>query len=292
MRDFVYNGESLFNDFGYVICSVGGASDESYTTEATRSYNHSSLLHGAYRPFTYSVYEDSIVMDFDIIKNPCVAVSANDARISLDESRALKRWLERASAKLLYFQHVNQDGTIITEDPDSEIDGVRFWGVFTTQEIWVGSLRIGLRLHFESNAASGFKSEMSYSKTITNVNTESFVITNNSDIDGYIYPLLTVKCLAAGTLLLRNDYDRAMSGEYRYSIVKNCRANETITFTPKLIVSSSVTTHEIYDDFNFVYQRIYSPHTDNTAHTHKNILRSSLPCEFRITFEEQVKVAI
>jgi hypothetical protein len=292
MRDFVYNGESLFVDHGYIICDVGGSGEGSITTEANRSYNHSSIQHGLFQPFTYSNYDSVITMDFDIIKNPCETPSQDDARISLDEAREIKRWLERATSKLLYFQHVTPEGTITTEDPDSEIDGIRFFGVFTVTEIWIGSLRIGLRLHFESDAAVGFKDHMEVLGTITDEKMDSFTLNINSDVEGYIYPFMEVTCHGDGDLTLTNEYDLQTTGDYRYTTVRNCVVGEVITFTPRLVITSSVRGRYIYDDFNFNYLRLYSPHTNGASHTNENIIKASLPCTIAVTYEELVKVAI
>lgn len=292
MRDFVYNGESLFIDHGYIMCDVDSSLAGTITTEANRTYNHSSIQHGLFQPFTYSTYDNVLTMDFDIIKNPCTAVSQDDARISLDEAREIKRWLERVTSKLLYFQHVTPDGVITTEEPDSEIDGIRFFGVFIITEIWIGTLRIGLRLHFESDAAVGFKDHLDILGTISNTESDSLTVNTNSDVDGYIYPLMTVTCQSAGDLVLTNEYDRLTTGKYRYTIVKDCVANEVITFTPRLIVSSSVRGRNVYDVFNFIFMRLYSPHTNGASQSRNNVIKSTLPCTIGVAFEEHVKVAI
>lgn len=108
---------------------------------------------------------------------------------------------------------------------------------------------------------------------------EEVIIEDSSMEIGYIYPEITIRCLEDGNLSIYNDFDQ------RETIVENCSADEEITFSKYLQIESSLSEHEIYDDFNFVFTRI-----GNNFVTGENILTFSLPCEFTITYNPIRKV--
>ena len=82
----------------------------------------------------------------------------------------------------------------------------------------------------------------------------AFSLYDESEELGAVYPKsFTVKVLTAGDLIIKNDMDDLS----RYTEIKNCVANETLTFDciHKVITSDKEHT-KLYNDFNYVFPRL------------------------------------
>ena len=70
----------------------------------------------------------------------------------------------------------------------------------------------------------------------------------------------------------------------RKTLINNVSKDEIITFSPSLIISTSLSSHEIQNDFNFKFPRIA-----NRYGNRKNIFTCSIPVKIDLTYSPYVK---
>lgn len=263
ISDFIYDGYKLsaFNNNSYIIAFF--STDTDYN-EPPRNINKTSLYLGNYQPFVYSNYEDTLTFTIGIIKNPC-SKNYNNGEISITEMEDLKKWLSRP---LAYRFRLN----------DIKYKNIFWEGTFEIKEEIIGSKRVGAELTFNSVYPFALQDEVVSEGTIEETG-DSITINDVSTEIGYIYPEVTIKCLASGDLVIYNEFDK------RQTIVNNCKENETISFSKYLQISSSLSSHVVQDDFNYKFLRI-----TNTFYDTENVISFSLPCEYQISYNPRRKV--
>lgn len=258
--NFFYDDIALsdFNNGKYVI---GYFSTNDHLEEGKQNINQVSLFNGREQPFVYINYEDTLSFTITVIKNPCVT---DQYAFTIEEMEELKRWLCRPAPhrfKIDAPDYVNI-----------------FWeGTFEIEEEVIGAQRGGLTLTFKSTRPYALQDDVIYSGG-TEANQEILINDVSTEI-GYIYPTIVVTCLTGGNLSIYNDFDQ------RTTIVNNCSANETITFSKYLQISTTDSGHAISNDFNYQFLRI-----GNNYVTTENIITFSLPCEYTITYNPIRKV--
>lgn len=261
-KDFEYDGEYLKN-WGMMICSTdndGGMTTVSSDSQLT--FNNTSIMNGKVFPLISSVYEDRIEITFQIGKYSCS--KGMFLPISLQESKELKRWLNRPTYhKFKLIQTGWQD--------------IYMEGSFNVSNIEICGELYFLELTFISNHPFALHEPIKHKCTLQS-SSDSYSFLDISDEIGHIYPQLKIKCLQDGNLILRN------SNESRETIFNNCKKNEIITVTPEFIISSSDITHPIQDDFNYSFFRIA-----NQYGKRKNTISSSIPIELEFTYSPYVK---
>jgi hypothetical protein len=90
------------------------------------------------------------------------------------------------------------------------------------------------------------------------------------------------------TVNTNGNLDLYNSIEQRHMIINNCSAGEIITVDGEhKIISSSLTTHKIYNDFNWKYFRLA-----NSFNNRENLITSSIDCVFELQWREIRKVGI
>lgn len=266
IESFVYDGVDL-KESGFSIVSFDGITNGGITTDSQRSFNQTSLFAGKYHPFLTTTYDTPLIMKFQIMALPCPNGSfrTDNFEITLERMRWLKTWLSQSKPCRL---------TI----PNSEYEGIVWEGSFNVEEIVMGSKRIGAELTFTSNRPFGFTEVNGYASVSAN---GTISLNNTSDEYGYIYPDLSVTLLGSGDLEITNSFDS------RETVVENCVSGEVITFDHLLIISSSVSSHDVSSDFNYVFQRL---NRDNESGT--NILTFNLPCQVTYSFRLIRKVVV
>lgn len=269
-RDLTYAGETL-SSHGFMI---GGFDDspagDTVTTDSQRTFGTVSMFYGAYQPFVYTSYEDRLVMEFSIIKEPCKdddkIAEQSEFELTQNEIRTMKKWLNRPTPHKLTFD-------------EDKYRGVFWEGSFNVEEIYLMGATIGLKLTFESNRPFALVEPITFSGEL--IAGERLIINDTSDDEGHIYPSLVVTCKESGDLQLHNSI------ENRTTIVKNCKADEVITFTPTMQVRTSLTSHEIGDDFNYKFLRIANTYDDA-----RNVITSSITIEYSLTYSPIAKVVV
>ncbi|HAU84744.1 MAG TPA: hypothetical protein DCW90_04370 [Lachnospiraceae bacterium] len=164
---------------------------------------------------------------------------------------------------------------------DNVYGGTYFKGYFNVSVHEFGGFVIGLDLTFVTNAPFGFGEEIKISdQTVTSGGYLS--INTTSDKTGYIYPTMKVKCTSAGDLEITDS-------ENRKTVVKNCSANEVVTFSGETkIPTTSLSSHTKFaQEFNYIFPRLK---TTNSSDLNK--LKFSLPCVVSVEFAPIRKVGI
>lgn len=230
-------------------------------TEGQRNIVQTSMFSGKDQPFLYQNYSSTLSFIISIIKNPCMD---DNVYFTIEDIEELKRWLCRPAPHV--FQLTN-----------SQYNNIFWEGSFNITEEIVGSNRVGITATFVSTRPFALQQDVVYQGTISD--NESLIINDSSIEQGYLYPDMTIVCLAGGELIIHNDF------EDRETIITNCVKNEEITFSKYLQVSSSVSNHEIYNDFNYQFFRIC-----NNYETNENVITFSLPCRYSITYNPIRKV--
>lgn len=269
VTDFIYDGLRL-SDLGYMIVSFDGSSKGGeIETDSQLSYNHAPMMGGKRQPYITSIYEDPLKMEFYIGKNICVNGKQDTSKasytITLNDMAYLKRWLVRHSPHKL---------TVV----GNEYNGIYWMGSFNVEEYVFGDGRVGASLKFECDAPFGYKEDVVLSGSL-NAN-ELLEYNCTSDEIGWIYPNITITVNENGDLTLKNNDERE-------TVIKNCKANEVITIDKNQQISSSLTSHKIADDFNYVYYRI-----NNMFDSVANVLHTNLSITYEIRYSPYAKVVI
>lgn len=260
--DFEYDGARL-SDFGYIICRFDSSGTDTISNGSTITFNTVSTLNGTKHELTSSIYEDCLEATFQICKDPCVY---SDNEISLDEMRDIMRWLNRKGFykfKLL----------------DMEYSGIYFEASFNVSKIEIGGKICGFELEMITNRPFALQEDVSLTINNTKANVvRSFV--SQSDEEGFIYPNMEIIVNKSGNLEIYSiTEDRTMR-------ITNCTAGEVIAIDYP-VISSSLKSHKIQNDFNWVFFRVSTSFKDKT-----NEFTASLPCSIKITYSPIVKVGI
>lgn len=260
--DFNYNG-LLASNFGLVICnfdSSGGLETVSIGSEL--SLDTISLFNGNKYALVNTSYNE-VNYTFSICKYRCE--NGEIRPLTTDECREITRWLNRNDG---YFPlEILQDG----------YENIIFEGTFNLSAIKFDGEVYGFELTFITNRPFAIQKQSKHIIDFSSID-KNYVITDQSDNIGYIYPKIRIKCNASGDLHIYN------SNEKRTTIIKNCTLNEIITFDEYLNMSTTSSGHKLFNDFNFVFFRISNSYNDRN-----NTISVNLPCEIEIEYYPIVK---
>lgn len=262
-EDFEYAGEYL-SDWGFMICSIENMNNVKKNLPSL-AFNNVSLMNGRLFELTTSNYEDRMEITFQICKSIDICKTFN--AITVSEQRELARWLNRSTFHK--FKLLQPDWADIYSEGSFNITNIEFGG-----EVYF------LELTFISNRPLALHEPVTY-KFQTTVSDNQYVFFDKSDEVGYIYPNLKIICLKSGDLKIHNSI------EDRTTIVKNCSINEIIDFSKELLLSSSIASHKIQNDFNYIFMRIANKYGNR-----KNILTFSMPVKIELTYSPYVKVVM
>lgn len=263
--DFVYDGLKL-SDFGCMVGSAVTSNNDSVEMGSVVKLE-TAINHGSYiSEIVNADYPDVYSVTFDIFKKPC---GGGYKDVFEDkEVTWFMRWLNRKDYKKF----------IPIYDNPKDFYRVFFMGSFTEcKAINIQGQVYGFAVTFTSNSPFAY---LDYKPNTFNViNTgEQFVIINSatklqetltggtfslydeSEELGAVYPKsFVIKLSAGGDLILKNSMDKAE----RYTEVRNCVADETLTFDciHKVITSDKEHT-KLYNDFNYVFPRLINEFYD------------------------------
>lgn len=263
-KDFEYDGISL-SSMGLSIVSFDGVQDGDVTTDSQRTFNSISLFEGKYQPFVSSVYEDRLEVEFSIAKNLCGDESTHVFTIS--EIENIQYWLNRPTShkfKIL---------------GDEEYEDIYWEGSFNLQWVKNGEDTIGFNATFTSNRPFAINEKKTYTKSLTT--SDELIIVDTSYEEGDIVPDVEITLNESGDLELTNTFN----GVSTVTIIKNCVADEVISISGLMQIASSIPSHNIYNDFNWIFPRIYNIYGDTT-----NTFTSNLSCDCSISYNPVRKV--
>lgn len=260
--DFQYDRLNL-SDMGYMICCFGTKGLETISNGSQIVFNTVSTLNGAKHELLSSQYNECLTSTFQICKNPCYD---KNLEISMSDFLDLTSWLSRKEFhkfKLL---------------KDDYLD-LFFEASFNINRIEINGKLYGLELNMVTNRPFALQENNKITIKTTVANSQrSFNDTSNEE--GVIYPSpMKITMLASGNLSITNKLDNN-----RVMVIKNVIEGEVITLNYPMI-SSSISSHKIQNDFNWKFFRIA-----NTFKNKKNDLIISLPCNIEIIYNPIIKI--
>jgi hypothetical protein len=316
-RDFIYDGKNL-SSFGFMICSFGSKGLDTISDGANITFNTVPVLGGSKNHLTSAGYEDCLEATIQICKASC---KSDVKEISPDEHRQLTKWLSRKRfLKLELLDKEHEDlyyEAAFTSVSKIELDGALYGleleittnapfafrkpittTVFTKKKyIWEKYNKTdddqkgestgefvwshkrdkypddGIIIYQDTDAKSKYYYVYVREENVASIN-------DISHEEGYIYPYTEITVLENGDLNIHNAI------ENRDTYIADCIAGEIITMDYP-IIQSSVSSHDIQNDFNWNFFRVA-----NTYDYSRNDLTTSIPCEIKITYSPIVKIGL
>lgn len=310
-KDFEFDGKCL-SSFGFAICNFDGNKGLVTIDGAEITFNTVPSFNGQKYNLTSTQYEDCLEAVIQVCKYSC---STDVQEISSIEFREISKWLNRK--KFLKFKILDKE----------HIDLYYNASVKSINRIEINGKLIGLELNIVTNSPNAFKEPRTfdvrirksytwerYGKTndgkkgerigeyVTSYNRDSYpddgvknnyyyiyvdenfdneaVINDISDEEGHIYPYTEIIVNENGNLNIHNAI------EDRNTYIANCVAGEVIIMDYP-IIKSSVSSHDILNDFNWNFFRVA-----NTYNNNRNDLTISIPCNIKIRYSPIVKVGL
>lgn len=261
--DFSYDGKKL-SDFGFILCkfdSGGGIDVISDGSEVT--FNTIPVLGGIKHRLVSTTYDNCLEVTLQVCKHSCVD---GIQEITATEHREITKWLNRKN--FLTFKLLDENNIDLYHE-----------AIINVSKVEIDGRLMGFELSVTTNRPFALKDP----RIITITNTESngvYSINDTSYEEGYIYPHMEITINANGNLNIHNAI------EDRNTFIGNCISGEVITLDYP-IIQSSVSSHNIQNDFNWSFFRIA-----NTYDNSRNDLTISLPCTIKIEYSPIVKVGL
>lgn len=262
--DFEYDGTTL-SDLGYMICHFDNLGNETKKNGSDLKLNTVSTLDGSHQLSISSEYGETLSDTIQICKNPCLN-TFHDIEITNNELRMMTRWLNRKEYhKLRLLEEKSFDAYVMA--------------TFNVSKIEVSGVLCGLELTPIIESAFTYQEDVTYK---IHADTNNYVkrIYDISEEEGFIYPKMTIEMKASGDLNIHNSI------ENRDMLIKNCQNGEIIILEYP-IISSSISSHAIQNDFNWNFFRIA-----NTFSQQVNDITISLPCEITMTYTPIAKITM
>lgn len=265
--DFEYDGQ-LLSDYGFIICDFDSPSGfDTVPAGADITFTKVTKDKGKHYSLTSTQFDECITTTFHICKNPDI-YDLEDMEITPLEFRTLMRWLNRR--EYLKF-------TIYDEDIDRERT-IYYNASFNVGKVKLHEILYGLELTMETDRPFGYGLEVIYNLSFPTAQTTHTIIDTSDDI-GSTYPALKITCKADGDLSITNRFNGVVTS------VKNCTSGEVITLdNESQIISTSLASHDLSDDFNYEFFRIGNSYTDNT-----NLIIASIPCDIELRYYPIIK---
>ena len=260
--DFEYDGV-LASDYSFMVCSFDDGGTDTIEYGSAINFDTVSMRNGKKFSLINSGYDDAANFTFQICKNPSV-FNDSEMYFTIEEQRKVYRWLNRNDGYHELKIFTDDFGTIV------------FNGSFNISAITLNTEVVGFELSFQMEAPYATQNRKVLRKKFNRQG--SFTLIDESDDIGYIYPHLQITCKNDGDLKIHN------SVEDRTTIIKNCKSGEIITFDENLNIHTSLPSHKIYNDFNFVFFRIA-----NTYKNRRNIVTVNFACDIVLEYYPIVK---
>lgn len=267
-NDFYFDGHTL-SEFGFMVCSFDrGSGAENISNGSNISFQTVPVNNGKLHINTSYSYGECLTATFSICKNPCgFDGDQNALYLTTEEIRDMSKWLNRE--KNCEFRLL-RDG----------YENIYYKGSFVNIElVKLGLDIIGMTLTFQSNRPFGLMDRVSKSYRVTS-SANTIEVLNESDVIGTQRIRMEVTCSQSGDLDILNQ----TTG--KHTIVKACSNGEKIVIDYPTL-ESSVSTHKVYNGFNFVFPEIV-----NSVDNKRNTFSFSIPCSVVVSYEPIVKVGI
>lgn len=264
--DFEFDGR-LLSSFDMIICSFGSKGLETISNGSQITFNTVPVLGGNLHRLTSTSYEECLETTIQICKHSC---STDIKEISPTEFRELTKWLSRK--KFLKFKILDE----------AHIDLYYEAAITNIRRVEIDGCLYGLELDVITNRPFALKEPRTI--IVKNlIKDGKHSINDASHEEGHIYPYIEITIDDVSESANLDIYNEL---EDRHTIIKNCTANEVIIMDYP-IIQSSVSSHDIQNDFNYNFFRIA-----NTYENSRNDLTISLPCTIKLKYSPVVKVGI
>ena len=308
--DFEFDGRPL-SSFNMVICNFDSKGMKTVSNGSFITFNTVSTNGGSKHELTSTEYEDCLETTIQICKDYC---SSDIKEISSAEFRELTKWLCRK--RFLKFKILDEDYIDLYFEASFNVSRIEFDGKLYGLELEVVTnrpyalmepktfdIRIKRVYVWEKfKKINGNEKGESTGEYVTSHNRSFYpddgikngyyfvyireelddkaAINDISHEEGYIYPYTEIIVNESGNLNIYNAI------EDRNTYIANCVAGEVITMNYPIILSS-ISSHNIQDDFNYNFFR-----KANTFDDSRNDLTVSLPCTIKATYSPIVKVGL
>lgn len=191
--DFIYNNQSL-SSFKFKVVSFENSSELPLGLERTVEKSQKNRFRLDSNIYSV-IYSNDLEFKISIMKDPCTFIDADDQKITEMELRTITKWLTSTSVPKWLEK---KNGT--------EIDDIRYNGIFTNIEpFFLGEL-YGLTLTFSCTSSFGYTHDKVTEKQLAGIT--NFMINNNSDLlESYCYPTILLSPTANTDFFLINLSD-------------------------------------------------------------------------------------
>lgn len=263
-EDFEYDGK-LLSDYGFIICNFNNSGIESVNGGSNLTFNKVMREQGKVYGLSSTMYGDCLECTFQVCKNPCIY---NEFDIDNNTYREIARWLNRR--EFLPFKPLNS-GTGGSGE-------IWYKGSFNISKMTMNSKVYGLELTLVTDKPFGYGKERSEVFSFANSN-QAMIFSDMSDEIGISYPNMRILCGGDGDLTIKNVTFPCTT------TIRNCSYGEIIDIDGDAkIITSSVSSHDISDDFNYEFFRI-----ENKYRERDNKITVSFPCDIKFSYYPIIK---
>lgn len=256
---FVFDGISC-DEYGIMCVTFSSSTMDTISAQQTNLETEKSIRGNIYH-ITSQEYSEPLTYTMQVVNRDFSPISAI-------QERALKKWLcqrnkyklfcvlEKRYADIWFYANINNPKSIYVADT------------------------VGLEFTITTNAPFGF-SDIRDKKWIMDGNDfiEDFYVDNDEEIP--IYPDLTIAMVDSGTLTLVNQ---SVMDVPNTLTIDNCVTGEVITLECGYpFISSSITTHNVFDDFNKYWPYLIDGY---------NRITVNKPCTLEFKYREYRKVGM
>lgn len=288
-KDFEYDGQ-LLSDHGLIICHFDGNNGlETVSSGADITFNQFSPSGSNRFLIGSSTYDSAYTTTFQICRDPCLVSSQDEMVISTEEISAIQRWLCR---KKYYKFKILQEGY---ED--------LYWNaVFSAKQIELEGCVIGFELTLLSNAPYGYLEDVSVEYNC--LADTPFYFYDISDEEGYIRPNLEITFLEDGKDEFVNDeLIKSKVFKLRHceedllddkiTEIQNCSVDEKIIINGKnQIISTSLPEHQLSNDFNYTFPRLFNIYNGLLDNGTKNMFITNINCKIKLSYSPIRKIGL
>lgn len=264
--NFEYDNKQL-SDYGFSVVSFNGSNNDTVSSGADITFKQVKAANSNIFNLYSSTYEEVFTAKIQIAKDPRKIKSQNELHLSPIEVSKLQRWL--CQKRYCKFK-IDQDG----------YEKIYWNATFSSKQILVNGRILGLELSLCSDAPFGYYDEISIGfECKKNI---PFKLYDLSDEVGFIRPKVEITMIESGDFELKNSLDDNIMK------ISNVSTNEVIEIDGKnQLVFSSIESHDIAKDFNFMYPKII-----NNYDTNLNIFTTNLDAEIIFKYSPIIKVGL
>ena len=261
--DFIFDGR-YGSDFNLKICDITSNSSTDSSTISKTDFSTFQPSNAYKNYFTGSTSSEVLTTTFQVghFEN-CQMQDFDD-----DLLEAVSRWFCR------------EDGYHRFAFINSLDDTVEYNAKIDMNKIELGTRVIGLEFTVTTDSQIGY-TKRKINKTLSA--DEAFIINDTSSKTGSSPIDVIIKCKQSGDLALAYSFNN----KKHTTRIANCSEGEIISINNMQVVTSSLSSHDVMEDFNFSFPKIYT-----SVKSTVNTFRVNIPCEIEIKYELRRKVGI